>query len=183
MDPIEIIAQAIGIVAMLFVTLSYQSKQQKTIFALQLIGSILFVINFLMIGAIVGGLMNIIAIVRALVFLFKDKLKADRLPWLIGFVASYIAVYVLMFTLFGKELTVYNLLIQLLPVIGMTACQIGIHLGHARTIRYLGYISSPSWLIYNIITFSIGAIICESINLISITVGILRFDIKKKTKQ
>lgn len=77
----EIIAQGIGILAMIFNIVSYQGKKQSAVIALQLVGGAFFAINYLMLGAIVGGLLNIIAAVRATVFLFKDKLKTDRLEF------------------------------------------------------------------------------------------------------
>ena len=179
MEPFEIVAQAVGIAAMLFNIISYQGKKQSTVIALQLVGGALFAVNFLMLGAYVGGLLNIIATIRAIIFLFKDKLKADRLSWLIGFVIIYIAVYVLNFTLFGKEPTAFNLIIEILPVIGMTALSIGFRLKNASDVRRCGLISSPSWLIYNIVAGSVGAIVCEAVTLISIFVGMLRHDRNK----
>lgn len=88
MTSIEIIAQIIGIIAMLFNILSYQGKKQRTVIILQFFGAALFSVNFLMLGATVGGILNIIAAVRAVIFTFKDKFKADKLPWLIAFIAS-----------------------------------------------------------------------------------------------
>ena len=178
MQTIEIIAQAIGVVAMLFNMLSYQCKHQKGIIALQLCGGALFAVNFLLLGAIVGGVLNILATVRALVFLFKEKLKAERLPWLFAFVFLYITIYVLNFTLFGKEATPFNLIIEILPVIGMTALNIGFRLKKASDVRRCGLVSSPSWLIYNIATGSWGAIACEIITLFSIIIGMIRHDKK-----
>ena len=176
MKPIEIIAQIVGIFAMLFNILSYQGKKQKTVIALQLIGGALFAINFLLLGALVGGILNILATIRAIVFLFKDKLKADRLPWLFGFVASYIVVYILNFTAFGKEPTAFNLIVEVLPVIGMLALNIGFMLKNASDVRKCGLVSSPAWLIYNIFVGSWGAIACEALTLISIFVGMFRHD-------
>ncbi len=176
MKPIEIIAQAIGIVAMVFNILSYQCKQKKWIIALQLCGGTLFSVNFLMLGATVGGILNILAAVRAIVFLFKEKLKADRLPWLFGFVFLYIAVYILNFTLLGKDATFYNLVIEILPVIGMTALNIGFRQENASNVRRCGLVASPSWLIYNIASGSWGAIACEVMTLVSIVIGMLRHD-------
>lgn len=176
MEPIEIIAQCAGLLAMLFNILSYQSKQQKWIIAMQLCGGALFSVNFLLLGATVGGILNILAVIRAIIFLFKEKLKADRLPWLFGFTAVYIAVYVLNFTAFGKEPTPFNLVIEVLPVIGMIALNIGFRLKNASDVRRCGLIASPSWLIYNIAAGSWGAIACEVMTLISIVIGMLRHD-------
>lgn len=181
MTTTEIIAQIVGIFAMLFNILSYQGKKQKTVIAMQLFGAGLFAINYLMLGATVGGVLNIIGTVRAIVFLFKDKLKTDRLPWLIAFVVSFVAVYILNFTLFGKEPTVFNLTVEILPVIGMVALTVGYRLKNAADVRKCGLVSSPSWLIYNIVVGSWGAIICEVFTLISIVVGMLRHD-KKSCK-
>ncbi|MBQ8550997.1 MAG: YgjV family protein [Clostridia bacterium] len=180
MKPIGIIAQAVGIVAMFFNIISYQSKKQSSVIALQLCGGTLFAVNYLLLGATVGGILNILATVRAIVFLFKDKLKADRLPWLFGFIACFIAIYVLNFTLFGKEPTATNLIVEILPVIGMTALSIGFRLKNASDVRRCGLVSSPSWLIYNIYAGSWGAIICEIMTLSSIFIGMFRHDRGKK---
>lgn len=179
MTKIEIIAQIIGIFAMAFNILSYQGKKQSTVIALQLFGGLLFAINFLMLGAVIGGILNIIAVIRAVIYLFKDKLKAEKSIWLYGFIAVYIAVYVLNFTGFGKQPTPKNLIVELLPVIGMTALSIGFRLKNASDVRKTGLISSPAWLIYNLVVGSVGAIICESVTLVSIFVGMLRHDKRK----
>lgn len=174
----EIIAQILGILAMLFNILSYQGKRQKTVIGMQLFGAGLFAANYLLLGATVGGVLNILGTIRAVVFLFKDKLKTDRLPWLIAFILSFITVYILNFTVFGKEITAFNLIVEVLPVIGMVALTVGYRLKNAADVRKCGLISSPAWLIYNIVVGSWGAIICEVFTLISISVGIFRHDKK-----
>ena len=76
-----------------------------------------------------------------------------------------------------------NLLIESLPVIGMILTTISFRFTEAKTIRRFGIFNSPMWLTYNIANFSVGAICCEVMNLISIVVGMIRFDIKKKSKK
>ena len=87
MNITALIAQIVGLFAMAFNIFSYQQRTQKGAIAFQLGGSILFAVNYLMLGALVGGILNAVGIVRALVFLNKERLKADRLPWLLGFCA------------------------------------------------------------------------------------------------
>ncbi|MBQ6706256.1 MAG: YgjV family protein [Clostridia bacterium] len=176
MNSIEIIAQIIGIIAMTFNILSYQGKRQRTVIALQLFGAALFSVNYLLLGATIGGILNILGTIRAVIFFFKDKFKADRIPWLLAFAASYILVYILNFTVFKKEPTVFNLIVEFLPVIGMLALNIGFMLKSSADIRKCGLVGSPAWLIYNIVAGSWGAIICEAFTLISIFVGMLRHD-------
>ena len=179
MTPTEIIAQIIGIFAMAFNIISYQGKKQGTVIALQLVGGTLFAINFLLLGAAVGGILNVIAVVRAILFLLKDKLKTEKLPWFILFLCSYITVYILSFTVFGVEPTPFNFVIESLPVIGMTALNVGFRLKNASDVRKCGLVSSPAWLIYNIVAGSWGAILCEAFTLVSIAVGMLRHDKKE----
>jgi len=176
MTPTEIIAQIIGIIAMAFNILSYQGKKQQTVIACQLAGGAFFAVNFLLLDATVGAILNVIAVIRAVVFLFKDKLRATHPAWFAGFCLSYIAVYVLTFTVLQKEPTPFNLIIELLPVIGMIALNIGFIKKTAGAVRKSGLVSSPAWLIYNIVAGSWGAIICETISLFSIVIGMLRHD-------
>lgn len=179
MNNLELIAQAIGILAMAFNIFSYQQKQQKRVIAFQLVGGLLFSVNFFLLGAMVGAILNVVAVVRAVVFLQKEKLHSNHPAWLLGFTAVYFASYFLTFTVFGKSATAGNLIIELLPVIGMVATTISFRFTDAKTIRRYGLISSPCWLIYNIASFSVGAIICEVLSLCSILIGMLRLDRKK----
>lgn len=180
MTTAEITAQIIGIIAMCFNLFSYQQKTRKRAIVCQLFGTTLFTVNFLMLGATVGGLMNLIGAIRAVIFINKEKLKADHIAWFFGFTVIYLASYVLTFTVIGKEPTAINFILEFLPVIGMIATTHSYRLTDAAAIRKFGLISSPVWLIYNIANFSVGAIICEVLSLASIIIGIVRLDIKKQ---
>ena len=181
MTPIEIAGQTIGIFAMACNILSYQQKKQSHLIICQLLGGALFSISFFMLGAIMGGLLNLVATIRAILFLFEKRLHTSHPLWLGGFIVCYIVFYVLSFTVFGVEPRPINFLIEVLPVIGMTALSVAFMLKDSRRTRQLGLISSPAWLIYNIYYVSVGAIVCEAISLISIFIGMLRHDTKKKS--
>jgi hypothetical protein len=169
-----------NIAAMGFNILSYQQKTRTRAIAFQLGGALLFSVNFFLLGAIVGSILNVVAAIRAVVFLKKEQLRADHPIWLGGFVAVYLLSYLLTFTAFDKEATAANLLVEFLPVIGMTATTISFRLTDAKAIRRFGLISSPSWLVYNVVSMSVGAIICEVLSLGSIFIGMFRHDRKKQ---
>ena len=175
----ELTAQLIGIAAMGFNILSYQQKTRNRAIAFQLIGSLMFSVNFFLLGAIVGAILNVVSAIRAVVFLNKDKLHANHPAWLAGFILVYLLSFVLTFTAFDKVPSPVNLLVEFLPVIGMTATTVSFRMSDAKAIRRFGLISSPSWLIYNIANFSIGAIACEVLSLGSIVIGIFRYDRKQ----
>ncbi len=178
MEPIEIVAQVISILAMFFNIISYQQKSHVRIMACQMIGCVLFGTSYFMLGATIGGILNIVGILRSVIFIFKERFRSDKPAWLVIFIGLYITSYLLVFTVFGKEWTVFAAISELLPVIAMTALTIAFRLTDARTIRVFGLIASPCWLLYNIISMSIGAIICEVLSLVSIIIGMIRLDKK-----
>ena len=174
MNPV--IAQAIGIVAMLFNIFSYQQKKAKHIIAFQLFGATFFAISYFMLGAYIGAILNAIGVIRALLFLKKEKLHMTHIAWLVAFCAMYLGAYLLTFTVFGQPPTARNLIIECLPVIGMVSTNLAFRHNEAKIIRRFGLVSSCSWLIYNVIAMAIGAILCEVFSLISIFIAMARFD-------
>ena len=178
MTEIEIAGQIISIVAMACNILSFQQKRQSHLIVLQLLGGALFSVRVFMLGAVVGGILNVVATLRAVIFLFEKKLHASHPTWLCGFILIYAILYALSFTAFGVQATLTAFIIELLPIIGMTASTVGFMLKNSKSVRCLGLISSPAWLIYNIYYTSVGAIICEAISLCSIFIGMYRHDRK-----
>ena len=174
----EWIAQAVGIVAMMFNIFSYQQKSAKRVITFQLFGALLFGVNYCMLGAPVGMCMNFVAVVRAIVYSNREKFRADRAFWLVIFTSVYVLSYILSFTVFGMDFTLRNAIVELLPVIGMVAVTVSFRLQSAAMIRRLGFISSPCWLIYNVFNFAVGGIICEVFSLCSIIIGLFRYDFK-----
>jgi hypothetical protein len=162
--------------------LSYQMKKKNNLIAMQLFGSLLFSANYLMLGALMGGIMNILAVIRAIVFINIKKWHLNRNLITALFIAAFITSYVLAFTVFGTEPSFKNFIIEALPVIGMSAVTVSFGMSNAAKVRLIGITAnSPGWLIYNIFAGSIGAGLCEVFSLISLAVGIIRHDIKRKT--
>ena len=181
MDTYSIIAQTFGIIAMGLIILSFQAKKQRTLILSHFFGCAFFVINFFMIGAITGAFMNIIGVVRAVVYSNKDKFRNMKLSNII-FCTLYIVAYALTFTVFKKEITTFNLIVEILPVTGALATTIAFSMPSAAAVRKAAWINSPAWLIYNSLNFSIGGILCEVFSIISVIIGILRHDVKKNNK-
>ena len=180
MEPLEIFAQALGIAGMLLNVISFQQKTVKRVVTFQFFGSLLFTANYFLLGAIVGSLLNFLGVFRAYVFMNKEKFHSDKLYWLIGFTALYVSTYVLSFTVFDTEPTAWNFFVEFLPIIAMFVTTVSFRMKEAKMVRRLGLINSPLWLFYNIVNFTIGGIICEVFGLVSIIIGMIRLDRKKK---
>lgn len=183
MPDIEIIAQIIGVFAMAMNCLSYQQRSKVGILLFQLIGSALFAVNFFMLGAYSGAILNVVAIIRAFVFIKKDFFRAEHPAWAVAFSVTYVLSYALVFTALGKEATPYNFIVEILPVIAMIVTTVGFRFKSAKALRRFGFVSSPLWLCYNVCSVAVGAIICEAINIVSLVIATVRFDLKKKENE
>lgn len=169
-------AQVFGIVGMTFNITSFLQKDQKKIFIFQFFGALFFTISFFMLGAHTGASLNLVAAIRAIIYINKGRLHAERKRWVGGFFFIYILVYVATFTLFGEAMSVKNILVEILPVIAMTVATFSFSLPKAKHVRLFALISSPLWLIYNVISHSVGGVLCESFSIVSALVGFFYHD-------
>jgi hypothetical protein len=175
----DIVAQGFGILGMIFNILVFQQRKQKNVLLCQFFAAIAFAFNYLLLGAVIGGLLNLIGAFRALVFYFEKRTKANSIVWLIVFIVAFASSYPLTFLVFKTPATIDKLIIELLPVVAMIIITVSLRAGSSKTVRAFSLFSSPMWLIYNCFSGSFGAIASEILNLISIIVGIIRLDIKR----
>ncbi len=174
------LAQIISILGMVAFVISYQFKSKSSVIFSQMIGCALFAVSMFMLGGITGGLLNVVGIVRAAVFIALERTKLSKMPFNILFFVLYWVSYVLTFTVFKMEPIAKNFIVELFPVFAMTAQAVGFSMKKAKHIRLCGFVSSPCFMTYNIFTRSIGGMICESFSLVSIVVGLIKYDLKKK---
>ena len=73
MTPVETVGQAIGFIGMAMLFISFQQKENKKIYFWQIIGVSLFTVHFAMLGAYTGALLNILGVLRAVVFYNSEK--------------------------------------------------------------------------------------------------------------
>jgi len=174
----DVVAQAIGILAMVVCIFAFQLKTAKAIVMTQAMGALLFVANFYLLGQYVGALLNAVGFVRAILLMKKEKWHTDNNLWLAIFGGAYIACYVLTFAVFGEVFTLRNGVLQCLPVLGMFCSHLAFRSAEAARVRSIFLASSACWIIYNAVGFSIGGILCEAFNIASIFVAMLRLDRK-----
>ncbi len=181
----ELTAQIIGLFGTALLVSSFLQKTRSRIILTQMLGSVLFAVQYLLFGIIeghlyIGFMLNLVGIARSVVYMNKEKLKADGYGWFFGFLSVYVLLYLLNFSAFGLPATPFNLAIELLPVIGVSALTYSYRANSSKLIRYSGLINSPAWLVYHIAHNSIGGIICEVICIISVLVGIYRYEGKSE---
>ncbi len=165
----QIIAQTIGIIACTVAVLSFQCKKNKHLFLMQALSGLLFSVNYFLIGAIPGMLFNLASLVRG-TLLSKNGKKL----WKVIF------INVLMTVCFAYSVSLLagdwlQIALSFLTFSGMFIMTVFMYKGNAKHIRYfqVAY-ASPSWLVYNVVNFTLGGIICEVFNMASVGVYFLR---------
>lgn len=169
----EIMIQAIGFVGVAFFIASYQIKSNKALFMCQMIGCIIFCIQFFLMGAYTGAVSLIINIIRNLLLV-----KAKEWKW----VSSKWTMLVIIAMLAAMTIYTWDGLISLLPFISVAVTTVGYWTNNAQKIRLSQFIGSPCTLVYDILIRSWGGVLSESITLISIIVSVIRFGWKNMGK-
>jgi hypothetical protein len=166
----EIIAQVFGLIGLVIIVLSFQCKKNKNFFLMQGIGSLAFVINFLLINAYAGALFNLTNLIRGLLLS-----KEDKKPWKLVFI---IALYTVCFgfssyLIWGDWFMIF---IAALPYVTLVAMTVFMWMANGKYIRYFQVsLMSPAWIVHNIFNFSLGGILCESFNMISTIISFIRY--------
>ena len=176
---IEIIAQIIGYIATAIVLITFQFKTQKTIVIFQFFSTMLFTVHFYMLGLYAGALLNAVCAIRAIVFSQKDKKWAGHPIWIGVFKLLTFIAYGISVLFLKEDPTPLTYFIELIPVAGNVITTIGMR-QEAKMCRRYTLCASPLWLSYNIIGHSQGGIITEVFSSISIIIGMIRLDRKKK---
>lgn len=162
---ITLIGHALGFVSVGLFFYSYQRTKKSKIMAIQTVATALSCIQYLLIGAFSGFALNIVCIIRNFVFYYRDKNHKTGLvsPVLFALCMAVVSV-------FSWE-GIHSLLITLGLVVN-TVCM-GVF--DAKKFRKTILISSSLILIYNVFASSYSGMLSESISLISVVIGIVRY--------
>ena len=160
----SVFIQLIGFVGTALYFLSYQYKDNKTLFKVQYISYFFYVSHFFLLGALTGSMSYSVNLIRCH-YLSRDNHKSNAKTICIIF--CLLQVLVLIFT--------WNSWISLLPVIANIASTIASFTNSAKKIRATGLlINAPLWIIYNCIVGSWAGVIDELICLSSLIISIIR---------
>ena len=170
MDTTFIIAQAFGILGLIFNVISFQAKRNKILFVCQALGGLSFAMNFILIGDIASCLFNVMNLVRGIIFI-KSKKK----------VSEIILVEVLYVACFAFSLSRiwgnwFDIFLSLLTFLALVILSFVMWKGNPRHIRYIQLgISSPAWIVNNIFHFTLGGLLCEVFSICSVVISLIRF--------
>jgi hypothetical protein len=101
---------------------------------MQMVGAAFFTANMFMLEAWSGFILNALGILRALVYANKEKFRNMKL-WNAVFFICYGLSYVSVFALFGRPVTFWNLILEMLPTSAMVVSTVAFSRKDAAAIR------------------------------------------------
>lgn len=165
LNPITLLGHILGFISVALFFYSYQRTQKSKIMIIQTVATALSCVQYLLIGALSGFALNVVCIIRNFAFFYREKNQKTDLITPVFFAAAMAVV-----SCFSWE-GIHSLLITL----GLVVNTICMGIFDAKSFRKTILISSTLILVYNIFAFSYSGILSESISLISVVIGIIRY--------
>lgn len=163
-----VLAQIFGLLGAISMLLSSWQKTRNKVLTFLILDSIFYLIEYIILGALSGAFINVVSIIRTIIFKYKDKNKI--------FQSNIILLLILLLYILVGVFT-YNGLISIFPVVASILYAIVLWQDNVKKIRLGSAIMILSFLIYNIAVGAYLSILVELVLLISSITAIIKLDI------
>ena len=165
------VAQALGILALVIMVLSYQQKERMTLLYFQMASNACFAVSYFMLGGVSFAVMSLINIARSFVFSKEDTKWGQSRVWLYVFLAVPVISGIL----------TWESPLSLLVIAATVVLTLALYSKDGKRMRKLFLLPPVLYISYNVAHKALGGIGSDVFCLISAIVAIYRFDIKKET--
>lgn len=162
-----IIPNTVGILAVALFLLSYQQKRRGGIIFCNTVSRILYIVQYLMLGAFEGAVLDILGAAASVVAGKKDA----------GFIGRHKRVIFLLTdaVIIAAGLLLYENVFSLLPIVGVLLHTGAFWLNDERIIRRISLAGSPFWFVYNLYSRAYGSAVGDVLTMLSILIAMLRY--------
>jgi hypothetical protein len=159
-------AQVVGIFGLAVLLLIFQFNDRRIILRLQALSGLIWALQYILLGAYTGAVMNFLMSVRN--YLFEKYGHKTYVFWV-----SLAAIV-------GSGLMTWADWSSVLPTVASVIATVAVWQKRPRRIRFMMLVVPPLWFAYNVIHGSYPGMIGDTITFCSLLIGIYRFDIRKK---
>ena len=191
----KIFVQAIGFIAIGMNLIAVQFNTHGKIMLFKSLGSFLFCVQYFLLGAYTGMIMDFIGTVRNFVFANNVRKNRSNKWWIVFFsiltfalgLTTIILTWGKSFTAIGywtsnpKIIVLLAVVVSILSIVAKLLTTVAYGFKNPHTIRMTNLPSCSMWLVYNFVCFSLAGIVNEIMSIGSIIIAELRF--KKKQKE
>lgn len=185
----DIIVQVIGFVGIALNILSVQFNKHWKIMLFKTLGSMTFVIQYLLLGAWVGMVMDLIGSIRNIIFTLNVKNGKSNKWWIVFFTAfTFIAGVITIIMTWDKSIgyasrwsanasvvLIIAVSISIISIVAKLLTTVAYGFKDPHVIRMVNLPSNACWVVYNLVAFSIAGVVNDLMCLVSIIIAELRF--------
>ena len=189
MELFDIFVQGIGLLGVLCTIIAVQFNSHFKILLFKTLSELLFAVQLFFFGSYTGVAMNLLGILRNVIFTYAVSKNKNVKPWIIVFVivtlSTGITTTILSFNAtLSSIISRYNnytlsiifvTLVTILPVIAKTLTTIAYAMKNPHRLRMLNLPSLICWLTHDLIIFSIAGMSNNIFGIISIIVAEVRY--------
>ncbi len=164
-------AHVLGILAVLAFLLCFQFKTRRNIIALNLTSRLLYIAQYILLGAFEGAVLDFAGFLMSFFAGYKEKefFKKHMTAIMIG--VNLVLVI--------AGLAMYEDIYSLFAILGIVFEVSGLWLTKEKNIRILSLIAAPMWLTYNLANMAYGSVVGNVLTMLSIIIAMVRLDFKK----
>ena len=164
-----VISQIIGLTAVATFVLSYQQKKRSNIIALNVISRCLYILQYLLLGAFSGAVLDILGALSSFLAGKKNTVFIKKHERKIIIVVTSLIIAA------GVTIAVINKsFLDLFALIGVLLHTSAFWINSERVIRWISLLGSPFWFIYNFFSRAYGSALGDVFTIASIMIAMLR---------
>ena len=164
------LAQILSILGLIAMVLSYQMKERKNLLWMQLFSNLFFSVSYYLLDAKTGAVLSLVNVARCIVFMNRDKKWGQSRLWLYFFLAVAVIGGALSWE--GPR--------SLLIIVTTLLLTVALYSENMAFMRKIFLICPLIYIVYNILSGSIGGIGNDVFCLISAAIAFWRFDLRKE---
>lgn len=170
----KLAAQMVGLLAVITFLVSYQQKKRKNIITFNTISRILYIIQYIMLRAFEGAVLDVLGAFSSIIAHNADK----------RFIHKHLKAFVFAINsaILIIGLLLYENMFSLFPVIGVILHTSAFWISEEKMIRRVSFLGSPFWLVYNLASCAYGSAIGDVLTMVSIGIAIYRYDIEHSSR-
>jgi len=168
------LSQALGIIALILVCLSYQYNNKAKFLALQILANTFYAASFLALNVLVGGINTIISLFRvAILFLYERKDKSPPIWLFVTFFFLYI----------GSGIICWQSTLDLIAIISYELFNVAMFIRNINMTRFMMILPNFAIAIYNLLLMTYTNALLDFIEIAVLIFAIIKFRNKEKIKK
>ena len=173
----ENLAFIIGLAAVATFLLSYQQKKRKNIIALNVISRCLYILQYILLGAFTGAVLDILGAISSVVAGKKHTPFIKKHSKIIFILINLCIIFA------GSTIAIINKnWVDIMSIIGVLLHTCAFWINDERTIRRVSLAGSPFWFIYNFLYKAYGSAIGDILTMASIIIAMIKYRKNKESE-